>query len=537
MPARQFSVNLTDPGFPFRSDLAEQGALADEIPNQTKRRIYPKVLRVENCLPCVNGFDSLDSIAPVAGVGGRKFDKVYNFNTSLGEKALMSPSYGKAYVLEDGDTTWDDKLNLVGDSQHTIAYIRGETYFYFRNTGAYKYNAGGGTMDAVTLTGLIVANILGITAASNYTIAFDRTTIYYTSGLEVAGAIDFTPTLGVAGSLQVLAIRGDIVACLPYANGFIVYTKENAVHASYSGNPNNPFVFREIRGSAGVMGEELVAWDTNIGSHFAWTRSGLQEVTPDRAQNLFPDLLDMIRQRTMETFDTTTGVTTRTETNVDFAIKLSLIGHRFLCISYGTFNETPEEQVYEAVFVFDLDLKRWGRIVEEHVDVFMYTFTGGINFLTYNDLVATPYNDLATIRYEELTSTDPGGASLAYRIALLQLDGTIKAKSRANMAGLGTGRGSILLGGIAVRPENMTEVNEFRMAQTQMEEVKLYSSQYDDPLVTPDIVTTPVQSNVGNNLVNERFLLRATARSHSLYVSGRFHLTDMNAWLDEVGDR
>lgn len=540
MAGAQYSISLTDPGFPFRTDFTEQAALADEIPNARIRKITPRVLHVKNAIPCKEGFDSLDSQGVVTGIVGAKFDKVYSFFTpTTFQKALFSPAYGKAYILLDGQSVWDDKLNLGVDVQSSIAYLRGATYFYFRNFGAYKYNEGTTNLDTVTLTGLTISDIIGITSASGYTIAFTNTTIYYTSRLEVANAIDFTPLLGTAGSAQALAIKGEIVTCLPYANGFVIYTKDNAVMASYSGQPNQPFIFREIPGSAGVVDEEFVAWETNIGIHYAWTKSGLQAVQPGGAQNVFPELLDFIRLRTVEDLNETTGEITRTEYAVDMAIKIALVGHRFLCISYGETNvAAPTDQTYEGAFIYDTDLRRWGKIEEVHVDIFPYTFTGGIEFLTFNDLASTTYNALSGIRFSELTTQDPGGATLSYKIGLLQLDGTVTIKSRANMAGASTGNeGRIVLGGIAVKPENMTEVQEFRCKTSQMSSVKWFSSRYSDNVVIPDIVTTGQSFPLGANLTNQRFLQRVTARSHNLMLKGRFHLTDANCWLEEVGDR
>ncbi len=540
MAGAQYSISLVDPGFPFRTDFAEQGAITDEIPNARIRKIAPRILHVKNAIPCKEGFDSLDSQATVLGTPGAKFEKVYSFFTpTTFQKALFSPGYGKGYVLLDGESVWQDKLNLGVDVQSSIAYLRGETYFYFRNFGAYKYNEGTTNLDTVTLTGLILGDIRGITSASGYTIAFSNTTIYYTSRLEVANAIDFTPTLGVAGSAQALAIKGEIVTALPYANGFVIYTKDNAVMASYSGQPNQPFIFREIAGSAGVVDEEYVAWETNIGIHYAWTKSGLQSISPERATNVFPELLDFIRLRTVENLDEVTGEIERVEYAVDMAIKISLVGHRFLCISYGETNvDAPTEQMYEAAFIYDIDLKRWGKLEEIHVDVFPYTFTGGIQFLTYNDLASTTYNELAGIRFSELTSQDPGGATLSYKIGLLQLDGTVTIKSRANMAGASTGNeGRIVLGGIAIKPENMTEIQEFRCKTSQMSAVTFFSSQYADNITVPDIVTQGQSFPLGTNLTNERYLQRVTARSHNLMLRGRFHLTDANIWLEEVGDR
>lgn len=539
MTARQYSMRLTEMGFPFRSDLFEKSALADEIPNAKNRRVVPEPIFMDNVIPSAQGLDSLDRIVAITGGAGViKFDKVYDFFSISGQKYLFSPAYGRAAVIKDGETAWISYLNLVGNPTASVMYLRGETYFYFRNFGAYRYDEPLVDLVAVTLTGLIVANIIGVTSASNYAIAFDRNTIYFTSRIEVSNAIDFTPTLNVAGSAQVLAIRGNIVTCLPYANGFIIYTRNNAVMASYSGNPTNPFTFREIPGSAGVIDEENVAWDTNIGVHFAWTRSGMQQLSPDRSSNFIPELADYVRQRTVESLNEDTGVLSRTIFTQEMTIKLNIIAHRYLCFSYGQQISDATMQIYDAAFIFDLDLKRWGRLTLPHVDLFAYTFSGGISFLTYDQLAATTYDQLSEIRYEELTTQDPGGRNLGFKIGALKLNGQTEVVFRANLLDpAAAASGVMLLGRMSAYPENMTELQELRVSQAQLEKVKVYLSQYSDPIVAPSAVVTPTKHNLTGVTFNERYLWRSTARNHTILVKGRFHMTDFDLWLDQVGDR
>lgn len=540
MAARQYSLLLTDASFPFRLDLAGESYIADEIPVKSSPPVVPKVLYLNNVLPATQGYDSLDTRIVAPAVEASTFDRVYEFfGDEHGLRHLFSPAYGKGYVLRDGDAAWTAALDLPGSPEFSLAQLRNRTYFFFRGNAMYRYDETGREFFPIALEGLLFSGLVGITAATNYFIGFDESTIYYTSRIEVDGSVDFTPTLGVAGSLQVLAVGGKILHCLPYANGFIVYTQTNAIMASYSGNPNLPFTFREIPGSSGVLQESNVAWNNNTGVHFAWTRSGMQQVEPNRASNMLPSLLDYIRQRTTEVLNSTTGALEYTESEEQFVVRLTLVSHRFLCISYGAQTPDPQQQVFSDCLVYDVELQRWGRFFIPHVSIFSYTFTGGFELLSYQALLdtAVTYDDLEFTRYNALTTEDPGARSLGYRIGALGLDGQITVFERSNMTQVGSAAGEILLGKLSAFVGNATEIQEIRTQTSTMEQHKLFTYLFGDSLQTPTYVKDCVKANYPQSLGDERFLVRSTGKNHALYFKGRFHLTDVDVWMLAEGDR
>ncbi|MFK5173422.1 hypothetical protein ACI3QN_12985, partial [Propionibacterium freudenreichii] len=83
------------------------------------------------------------------------------------------------------------------------------------------------------------ANILGITAYQGYLIAYDTSTIYWSSTLDIdytTNTVDFTPSLATgAGSLTLEGARGPITLAIPATFGIAVYTTSNIVSAVYSG--------------------------------------------------------------------------------------------------------------------------------------------------------------------------------------------------------------------------------------------------------------------------------------------------------------
>ena len=109
------------------------------------------------------------------------------------------------------------------------------------------------------------------------------------------------PSLGGAGSTKLLALRGSIVACYSIPDGFIIYTTDNAVAALYTGNAQQPFVFKEIPDCPGINHPRNVGWETSTGEHYVFTNRGLQVVTKNGAKSIFPEISDMLLYRKRQT--------------------------------------------------------------------------------------------------------------------------------------------------------------------------------------------------------------------------------------------
>src|SRR5690606_12489039 len=92
-----------------------------------------------------------------------------------------------------------------------------------------------------------------------------------------------------ADAQQVTEIRRNIISCLPHTSGFIIYSTQNAVYARGTSDLPYPFIYEEIRGSAGILTPQHVASDTTYGSHFAWTKAGMHKIDADAARLLFPE--------------------------------------------------------------------------------------------------------------------------------------------------------------------------------------------------------------------------------------------------------
>ena len=205
---------------------------------------------------------------------------------------------------------------------------------------------------------------------------------------------DFKPSLATgSGSSKLTFVRGAIVAVLPIHNGFVIYTTQNAISAYWSGDGTSPWVFREIPGSSGITNPEHVSYDSNYGSHFAWTTSGLMQVSKEAGVLAFPEITDFLTSGRLE--DYIGDVNKSGQGTCEYAfrqlssekqiyfnpdaenliawsyegqlkIKVGFVGSRYVAISYGM-NERLTH-----ILVYDLALRRWGKLRIDHVDVFQY---------------------------------------------------------------------------------------------------------------------------------------------------------------------
>lgn len=541
MPSpRPYELNLKSSQFPFLTHLLERTSITQEI-GTPEQDVKPQPLYLKNVVPSLQGYDSLDQLGIDTSIGatdigglGNHFDKVWPFRDENGQQLLFSPAGGRSAVLKEGETAWNSYTNLGGNPIASRAYRKQLTYFCYAGSAVYRYKATGPVFQSIALTGLTIGNILGICSAASYMLAFDLDTIYYTNRDEAENAIDFTPLLGTAGSFKVLHLIGKIVSILPITNGFIVYGEENAVAGLYSGNPENPFTLREIRASSGIKNTEQVSYSSNVGAHFAWTRSGLQQLSPQSAENGFPQLTEFLRAQTLEVFNNATGTITKTIYDAPFAVKLELLGHRFLCISYGPVSAAP--QIYTECLIYDLELQRWGKIVEDHVAIFQYTFAGQITYLTFNDLAAVTFNALAGTTFLELFNQVGTSPALQYRIGLCKPNGDLIIYDRANLvAPAASSNALILLGRLAPYKVGVTKTSEVEVESGQLT-ATIYTSLSNDPFAI-DRKTVMREFSRKAGAKAQRFLGQSTGYHHLFALEGRFHLTTGIIKLSAEGSR
>jgi len=389
-----YRANLSSASFPFVSEYQGQTVIVPGPDNTYNRLVsspdvgdrdagIPQLFYCHNVLPTSNGFHSVQYVTdiPTDTLATRVVRILPWYN--LNREGLLGVRGTEVVTCVDGSGWNGSGISLLADSAYRLSKgtVNGETYLYIYGvsgtdagrTDCYTINLGSGVSTPVTLTGL-GSDVQGICAASGYLLAYTETELAWSS---ITDPTDFTPSLITgAGGGQVQEIRGRMVCVQPSGFGAIIYSEVNAVAVTYSGNARYPFSFEEIKGAGGAIDfaqpERYIAADANSTSQFAITTNGMQVLGPKSATRLLPELEDFIVTAYYEDFNETTNEFTRTQygsTGVSsFSLELTLVAARYICLSYG-----PPDTVdspYTYIIVYDLALKRYGKLKMTHVAVF-----------------------------------------------------------------------------------------------------------------------------------------------------------------------
>ena len=395
--------------------------------DQDKDIGVPQIFYCHNVMPTEQGYQSVgynQVIAPV--VGAKDFDQAIPLSDFNGNKYLYVPAAGKNYIFDAPNLVWANYsaiLNLPNNVLTTTAFVQGVQYIYYANNGCYMYNNTTKNFDAVALTGLIAANIIGIVGANGYLLAWDINGILYWSSATTP--TDFIPSLVTgASSGNITDLKGRVVVVLPANNGIIIYATGNAVGGTFTGNLRFPFNLKEIPGSGGLRDKEHVSYESNLEEHYALTTAGLQQLTKTSCKTLHSEVADFLTNRVFEDYNDITQIFTTTYLTGDLKIKVAIISARYFVISYGI-------SIFTHALIYDLVQKKWGKLRITHVDCFQYNYPNLYGSVTYDMLLSlgTTYDDLADTMYQDLDSAVASAERPRRNIGFLQLDGTVQVLS------------------------------------------------------------------------------------------------------------
>lgn len=383
MAQTQYRINLSAKDFVFLAAQWGRSIILKQYDQNFSRQIVspsdpdkdigiPQIFYCHNTMPAAQGFASVgyDVIAPsipgITGVSQTEFYK--NTDQSIGFLAFIYTAGAvTVYSLPNGSLAWTKVADVVSTSevQVTTANVNGQTYFWFPSVGCFTYSPSSNSFTAVTLTGLTISAILGITDSFGYMIAWSVDSVAWSS---VVSATDFTPSLETgAGGGGVQAAKGNIFICKHHVFGFIVYTDLNAVASVYSGNARFPFNFREIVGSGGLTSQQMADTDSESGNQYAYTTSGLQLISITQGNVVFPELTNFIGGGRFEDFnEATLQFISTVVTPGTINKQIAVISNRYLVISYGIATQ------FSHALIYDIGMKRWGKVKINHVQALTY---------------------------------------------------------------------------------------------------------------------------------------------------------------------
>lgn len=450
-------ANLNAQNFPFATELWGRSVVVSQYDqNYDKAALnigntnvvekgIPQAFYMQNVLPTSQGYQAIGYSKVIEKIPGEnRFDQIFNLTDPEGNRFLFSPSSGVNYVFDATVGTWASVSPfgsgiLSATKQVSMAFVQGQTYLWFPGIGCKVYNKDTKTLDTVVLTSLSIPDILGITEASGYMIAYTVNTLLWSSLIDPT---DFTPDITTgASNIQVSDAKGDIITVQGLSGGLVIYCDENAVGGRYSGNVNFPFILKEIPKTSGVRDSTQIAWSNNLDYHYAWMKNGLNKIELAQATQIYPEVSDFIAGQIFEDFDVATLTFSQEYLDTQLFLQLTVVSSRFLIISYGR-----EYGNFTHALVYDFVLTRWGKLKINHRSAFDFNYPNLYGPITYGMLYQTPYAALIFTTYGDLLSQVNSVFPYKATMGFLQEDGTVYVADFQFAEGNENIQGVLLLG-------------------------------------------------------------------------------------------
>jgi len=383
----------------------------------------PQAIYMENVIPTADGYQSVGyrtaqtlpeidmipleikmpgSVVPEILLFSRTLGLVYRYNLGVWNFVAFSGVYG-------GPPTSENSLSY--------AVVRGVVYIFNEATKSlYTYVVG--TLTNVTATVLPVGflpNIISIAGSYNYLVALDNAaspTIYWSS---TTTPTDFTASLVTgAGSGAATNIQGAAKFLRASPTGFFLYTTNNIVAATYTGNARYPFRFIPVKDSVGVINTWEVYSDVDESSQMMITRASfIAAVSQDVSQQLAAELTEYLeRNNTYDIFNSGTNTfTVGSVASQQETARIYVFNSRYIVVSLQ--QASPAfTGIYDVAFVFDSLLQRYGKLKIRHTQVVTvpesFTTKLRLGFIdTFNRVIYRWYLDVND------NATDPGEIPMA----------------------------------------------------------------------------------------------------------------------------
>lgn len=461
MATQRFRLPLNNAAYPFVStkapravfipglDVAPRAARGFTGGQESIDYNLTQIIYGENFMPSGKGVKSVGYRQLIAPTVNEDFDSIFALRDEDENTVLYSPAGGQNYIYDEGAGAWtSDPIAAVysltidpaldpADSRVTYAYVDGFTFICFSRLKSddmvpvdMSLMYWDGTTQTLQPPGALIANlpfpvgeIDGVAGAAGYLIVWSGITIAWAPFNGTA--FDFTPYANGAytGAGQQIPedVKGNIRSIIPVSGGFIAFTDKNAIGASYvSQNILSPWIFREVPDAGGLESYEQATVEGTLGSIVAYTTAGMQRISINSAENIFPDLSDFITNRQIERYRFDLQELYQASTTLDFYVKVSDVGNRYVVISYGTF-----PGIYSYALVYDLALQRWGKLRMVHRDCFYYNYGVETAPLVYSMLGDVAYDNPLLTTYNATTQQSNAFTSAPHSLAFLKQNGEV----------------------------------------------------------------------------------------------------------------
>lgn len=499
MATQRFRLPLNNAVFPFVSTKAPRAVFIPglDIAPRTARGFtggpesadydVAQIIYGENFMPVGKGVKSVGYRQLIAPTVNEDFDSIFALRDEDENTVLYSPAAGKNYIYDTGAGAWSsDPIESVygltfhassdpAESRVTYAYVDGYTFVCFSRL---KSNAGTPVdmslmyWDAATQSlaapGALLANlpfaagtIDGISSAAGYLIIWSGLTIAWApfNGTAFNYISYANGNYTGAGNQIPEDVKGNIRAIISVSGGFIAFTDKNAVGASYvASNLLAPWIFREVPNAGGLESYEQATVEGNLGNLVAYTTAGMQRISINNAENEFTDVSDFIADRQIERYRFDLQELYQAAVSLDFYVKVSDVGNRYIVVSYGTF-----PGIYSYALVYDLAVQRWGKLRIVHRDCFYYNYGVETADLTYSMLGDVSYDNPLLTTYDSTTAQSNAFTSAPHSLAFLKQNGQILLANWSDQTRDTEDQAVIVLGRIQLSRSRNTQLNRVEL--------------------------------------------------------------------------
>jgi hypothetical protein len=301
-------------------------------------------------------------------------------------------------------------------------------------------------------------------------------------------------------------------------DGFIVHTTLGSILARYSQNAQYPWIFTAMKGSSATYSSVIAnklsctkGVDDTV--QFIFTASGLMQASiMSGYASAFVEVSDFLAGEIFE--EDVAGVLTlnypaSSDTSPQLDVLVTRVTSRYVVISYGrnkTYVETNTNPRFTYALVYDLHMRRWGKIAYAHIDV-----------LT----VPTSFEGVTELN----------------QIGLLGIDGTVHLVTTEQVHGSTTVQhaGKLLLGGLSLVRGNQIGINTLEI-----------NNGINSPSVVVESATSGDNQNwtafksmplISSNTGVATYGTRSVATYHAFKFTGAFNINFMHFKLYKAGQR
>lgn len=587
MTIQRYKIALGNARFPLVSIWGQRAVVipAADLTTRTFRAFQgaeenldydiPQIIAGENFIPVSNGVKSISYHRIINPTVNDDFDQIFPLRDADENTVLFSPSHGKNYRYDTVVGLWNDQplaplwaseipsltlsttsLNTPATAKVSRAYVDGKTFVAYSNIALtstpgptqtadgsiYFWNSSIPELQRVKLevpgSGVIqnlpipLGTVGGVSSSNGYLLTWSGLTIYWAPFNGTA--FDFQPyangEVTGAGSQIPEDIQGPITAVIPMSGGFIIFTTKNAIAAFYNANNfSSPWIFKAISNAGGIEGYEQAAVEGNLGGLYAYTTGGMQRLTLNSADSVFPDVTDFLGGRYFETFNPDSMEFSAGAVSLEFFTKVTYCGQRFLVISYGTY-----PGIYSFALIYDASLQRWGKCRIKHVDAFSYSYGTEDAFLTYDMLLDVSYDELTGVPYD---ATVIQGGALTYprqSVAFLLRTGGVKLAVMDYRAPEDDSVSWIAVGKNQFARARLATLHTLELEGLTVDDRSKVANWRSVNGATLDIAEIGFNREAAFPYSEFGFDI-PTAKNHTFYVQGQFALTTLVAWVSNDG--